>query len=169
MGRIARLLSFIRGERNNTKVSDAKVNYTGGANALADHMAPPGDDSHPLPGDYVALVEQPQSGRFAAVGYLDPRNEQTAAAGERRLYSRNADGQRVAQVWLKNDGTVLLENGNGHIRLQPDGSVNINGLVIDTNGNVTTASGISLDGHGHEPGTYNVNGTAVTGEAGEPT
>lgn len=63
-------------------------------------------------------------------------------------------------VWLKNDGTITIENGSGHIRMAPDGTVTINGVVIDTSSNVTTnatvtaktdvvGGGISLNSHTH--------------------
>lgn len=63
-------------------------------------------------------------------------------------------------VWLKNDGTITLENGAGHIRMAPNGTVTINGVTIDTAGNVTTdatvtastnvvGGGISLNSHTH--------------------
>ncbi len=33
--------------------------------------------------------------------------------------------------------------------MEAGGNVNINGLVIDTDGNATTAKGVSLDDHTH--------------------
>lgn len=57
-------------------------------------------------------------------------------------------------VWLKNDGSITIENGAGHIRMAADGTVTINGVTIGTDSNVTTpadvvASGISLSSHTH--------------------
>lgn len=80
---------------------------------------------------------------------------------------RNKSGSQ--EIWVKNDESISMKNSSGYINLLPDGRVDINGLIIDTSGNATTASGISLDEHGHQPGTYNVSGTPVTGEAGDPT
>ena len=51
MGRIALVLSFIRSLANGANVSDVKVDSGGGANTTAQHFAPAGDDSHPLPDD----------------------------------------------------------------------------------------------------------------------
>lgn len=50
---------------------------------------------------------------------------------------RNKTGSQFA--WLKNDGSVFLENGAGYFRLMPDGTVIINGVTFSTAGNVTTA------------------------------
>lgn len=60
---------------------------------------------------------------------------------------RNRAGTQFA--WLKNDGSIAVENGAGHIRIAASGVVTINGAVIGTDGDVTTASGISLDMHVH--------------------
>jgi hypothetical protein len=53
MGLIAKLLSFVRVERNGAKINDVKVDPGGGPNITAEHFAPIGDDAHPLPGDFV--------------------------------------------------------------------------------------------------------------------
>lgn len=165
MGRLAKVLSFIRGAGGK---SDTKCDPGGGAIRQAQHAQPPGDDSHPLPGDYAVLVELPQSGRFAAVGYVDPQNEQTAGPGERRIYARAADGARIVALWLKADGSASLSNASGFFTLREDGAVDINGLVIDPSGKATSpvgfdgpsmvADGKELAGHTHpgvEPGAGN--------------
>lgn len=83
---------------------------------------------------------------------------------------RNKDGKQFA--WLKNDGSIAIENGAGHIRMDAGGTVTINGVTIDTKGNIKTPTtveavtvtasnnviggGISLNSHVHtntEPGT----------------
>jgi hypothetical protein len=125
--RIAELLSFTRATVDEAKISDVKVDPGGGANITARHYSAPGDDSHPLPGDSVVLVEAPGAGAQSAVGYLDPVNEGQAAAGEKRVYSRNADGEPVAEVWLKSDGEVLVRSieGGSVVRIAPDGIVHL--------------------------------------------
>ncbi|WP_026145105.1 Gp138 family membrane-puncturing spike protein [Pseudomonas asplenii] len=69
-------------------------------------------------------------------------------------------------VWLKNDnsilmdngaarfnvladGTTLMQNGAGSFRLQADGTFLINGLKITPDGNVITAAGVNLNTHRH--------------------
>lgn len=168
MGRIAKVLEFIRGVGGK---SDTKCDPGGGAIRQAPHAQQPGDDAHPLPGDYAVLVETPQSGGFAAVGYVDPLNAQTAGPGERRIYARAADGSQVIELWLQSDGSAAMNNGTGFLVLQSDGSVNINGLIIGTDGKATSptgfegpsmvADGKELAGHTH-PGVET--GSSNTGQ-----
>lgn len=204
MGRIARLLSFVRLTKNGAKVSDVKVNPGGDPNITAEHFADAGDDSHPLITDYVALNTDTGAGRETAIGYLDPINESKAQPGDKRIYGRDADtGEVVVEVWLKNDGTAVVSNENGSVTLRPnggtvvttpestfdaaaDGSIAgangsgsfklavggdflVNGVTIDTSGNITgpatitapnvvasssvQAAGKELVGHDHPAGT----------------
>lgn len=204
MGRIARLLSFVRLTRNDAKVSDVKVNPGGGPNITAEHFADAGDDAHPLVTDYVALNTDSGSGRETAIGYLDPLNEPKAQPGDKRIYGRDAEsGAVVVEVWLKNDGTAIISNDNGSVMLRPDGGTVtttpestfdaaadgsikgdngsgsfelaaggdflVNGVTIDTSGNITSpatisapnvagsssvqAAGKELAGHIHPAGT----------------
>lgn len=65
---------------------------------------------------------------------------------------RNKSATQFA--WLKNDGSIFVENGAGHIRLGADGVVTINGVTIAPDSLVTTpndvvADGISSKGHRH--------------------
>ena len=123
MGVIAIVQSFVRVVRNEAKISDVQVDPGGGANITAEHFSAPGDDSHPMPGDYVAISKVGGTGRTVATGYLDPLNDPVAAVGEKRSYSRDGDGAIVAEVWLKADGEITILNANGQITLKPDGSV----------------------------------------------
>lgn len=121
MGRIARLLSFVRVTRRGAKVSDVKVNPGGTPNVTAEHFSAPGDDSHPLPGDYVALNDGSGTGREDALGYLDTLNDPKALAGDKRIYARDSAGVAVVDVWLKNTGEAITANENGSVTLRPDG------------------------------------------------
>ena len=143
MGELAKLLSFVRRVRRGANVSDAKVDTGGGPNITAEHFSTPGDDSRPLPGDFVLLVQVQQTGRSAAAGYLDPLNEQTAGPGERRLYARDSAGAVVSTIWLKNTGDVLIDNGAGSIELQAGGDVVINNVVITPAGDISTPTKIT--------------------------
>lgn len=77
---------------------------------------------------------------------------------------RNKAGTQF--VWLKNDnsilmdngavrfsvladGTTLMQNGAGIFQLQADGTFLINGLKITPDGNVITAAGVDLNTHRH--------------------
>lgn len=160
MGRIARLLSFVRSAINGTKNSDVKADPGGNANITAQHFEDAGSDSYPLPEDYAAMMPLISTGRYAAVGYVDPKNGQKSQPGEKRLYSRDADGAEIAQVWLKNNGDVLVSNsqmtfetkidgsikgsnGGGSFELTTSGDFIINGATIDTAGNITSPSSVS--------------------------
>lgn len=142
MGMISKLLSFTRKEVG----SVATVDPGGGFNRSADHFSAPGDDSYPLPGDFPALVETPRTGGVAAVGYLDPKSDQKAEPGEKRIYARDSDGVAVVELWLKADHSAVLSNALGLIELKADGSVNINGVTIDAAGNVDVPASIKVGG-----------------------
>lgn len=160
MGRIGKLISFVRATVGTTKTSDVKVDRGGGDNRTPQHFSAPGDDSFPLPGDFVAIVDQAGTGRDSAVGYVDPKNLQKATAGDKRIYARDANGDQIIELWLKNDGTATLSNANGSFTLAPDGSITgtnangsyqlqaggdfvVNGVTIDTAGNITTPTTLS--------------------------
>lgn len=126
MGRIATVVSIERAQDEGAQVVDVQCDPGGGAAVTAEHFAPPGDDSLPLPGDSAALEDSSGSGREQISGYLDPKNEGQAAAGEKRLYSRATDGSPVAEVWLKNDGSILvrvLKAGGAELRLESEGPI----------------------------------------------
>lgn len=146
MGRIARILSFIRSTRKSAKISDVKIDTGGGANITVEHFSTPGDDSHPLKTDYVITLETPQSGGAVAVGYLDPANDQKANEGDKRIYSRDATGVVKAEIWLKNDGSIECTNGNGSIELRAGGNILLNGVTIAADGTVTIPTSLNLNG-----------------------
>lgn len=76
-----------------------------------------------------------------------------------RLQSRSG-GQHV---WIKSSGEITVSNGAGHITLQADGTVNINGAIINTDGTIeapnVTFGGVSGVGHRHT-GVQTGNGTS---------
>lgn len=176
MGRIAKVLSFVRAVRNGAQVSEAKGDPGGGPNTTSAHYSAPGDDGFPLGTDYMLLVPLPGEGREAAAGYLDPKNAGKAARGEKRIYSRDASGAAIADVWLKSDGTIVAAGPSGTLTIAPDGTITsenpgatftvgasgsilgangsgsfeltaggafeVNGVTIDTAGNITSPAQI---------------------------
>ena len=74
---------------------------------------------------------------------------------------RSQDGSQ--HVWLKGDGSVVMKNGAGAVTLGADGTVNINGVIIDKNGNMTVPNSVKVQGkelanHTHggvQPGSGN--------------
>lgn len=168
MGRVAKILSFVRALRNGANITNVKTDTGGGVNKTAEHFANPGDDSFPLTTDYALNVDVAGSGNEAAVAYLDPINEPKATAGDKRIYARDADsGVVVVEVWLKSDSSAIISNSKGAYEVQadgttvvsndagdnkfnPDGSVDFaNGASITAAGDYITAAGISLDTHLH--------------------
>lgn len=148
MGRIAKLLSFVRGDQG----SKVKSNPGGGYNLTSEHMAPAGDDSHPLPGDYVITTKVQRTGGEAVVGYADPNNEQTALPGGKRIYSRDEAGNKVAEVWLMNDGTIVVRNDAANLVVTPGGSIagaNDNGMFELEEGGDFVVNGATIDKDGN--------------------
>lgn len=188
MGHVVALLEFTRTTRGDVKVSDVKVDRGGGDIRTLDHFADPGDDSFPLPQDFVATVEQDGTGRESAAGYIDPKNLQKSTAGDKRIYARDPEtGAQVVEVWLKSDGSATTENTNGSVVLGADGSIAgtnvngsfelqaggdfvVNGVIIDKDGKVTipdslTLAGKEIAGHGHLQPDTTANAT-VQGNTG---
>jgi hypothetical protein len=167
VGLIAKILSFTRIVADGVRSSDVKVDPGGGANITGQHFADAGDDSHPLPTDYVLLVKNRQTGGYSVVGYADPINDPIAAAGEKRIYGRDALGAVVNEMWLKADGSVIISNANGSIELKTDGELlHGSGAKITTDGDVVTSDGISLRGHIH---AYTWTDPAGSGSTNPPT
>lgn len=133
MGRIGKLLSFLRVTRNNAKQSDVKINPSSGDNITCDHFSDAGDDSYPLITDYVVTIDIPRSGGQSVVGYIDPLTTKKAQKGDKRIYARDSSGQDIVEVWLKNDGTIITSNSNGNIELKPNGDIDINGVNVTIN------------------------------------
>lgn len=143
MGRLAETLAY-------TSRDEVKVDPGGGAIVDVEQFhGAPGEDSAPLEDDYVVLVPLDFQGREVVVGFYDPNVEQVSLPGERRLYSRDAEGVVQAQVRLRNDGALECTNASGSMVMAADGAVNINGVVIDASGNITA------------PGTLDVTGDAT--------
>lgn len=156
MGRIAKLLSFVRVIKNSAKISDVQVDPGGGANVTVEHFAPPGDDSYPLTTDRPFIINNGREGGESAVGYIDPVSDPVATEGDKRIYGRSPIASAtVNQVWLQNDGTILISNDNGSLLLSPDGAIKgdnnngvfelqsggnfvVNTVIIDTDGNIST-------------------------------
>lgn len=164
MGLIAKVLSYTRiADRFGAKVSDVKHDPGGGANETGEHFQAANQDAVPLPGDYLLTVSVQRTGGEVVVGFIDPKQEQTAEPGEYRAYARDEDGTQVVQLHLKKDGTAVLnnaeatvemkpsgevntQNGGGFYKLQDDGTVNINGATIDPSGNIDTPTNVTSGG-----------------------
>lgn len=102
------------------------------------------------------------SGFLIIHAYRNNKIAPQAGPGERRLFSTNAAGDTVkAEIFLKSDETLLIQNSNGSFLMKASGEFEVNGAKITTSGNFITASGISLDEHLHsgvDAGSSNTGG-----------
>lgn len=138
---LGKVISFVRTLRRGVKLSDVKTSLGANQNVTPEHMGGCGDDNHPLPDDYVALVSVPRNGGFIAVAYLDPKNLQKAQAGDRRSYARNVAGDQVGEVWIKNTGEITTNNANGEIKLAADGGT----VITSPEGSIELAADGAID------------------------
>lgn len=156
-GRIVKLLAFIRVPSNHSGApqSDVKVDQGGSDIVTAEHFAPPGDDSFPCDQDYAATVPLSRAGRSVVAGYADVVNQPRAEKGDKRIYGRKAsDGTWVCEVWLKNDGTIFINNGVASTTMLPNGTtVTVNPAAIWTHASTGEISGVNGSGYYRlEPG-----------------
>lgn len=160
MGRIAKILSFIRNPVNDINKTDVKLNPDGGSNINAQHFSSPGDDAFPLNTDFVVTTKVQGEGKEAAIGYADPKNAPKTSSGEKRIYSRDVNGDEIAEIWLKNDGTIEIANQNGSVKINTDGTIEIiSPTIIDI-----TAPTINLTGTVVVTGTIAATSIATTGD-----
>lgn len=156
MGSVGVVQSTKRADRDSAPLTEVIVDTGGGANVTADYAQGVGDDALPLPNDFLVLVPTNRTGGYVAIGGVDALNQGEAAAGERRLYARNALGVIVATVWLKGDGSIEIKNqfagasvsiaANGDMSMSHPSNpsvpalsitaagVNINGVIINSTG-----------------------------------
>jgi hypothetical protein len=108
MSRISAVVSFKRrvDQDSGAQITEVVTDEGDGDASTAPFFQPVGEDSQPLPGDEVALDESSGSGAEVALACADVRNAGKSGPGEKRIYSRDASGSVVAEVWLKADGTV---------------------------------------------------------------
>ena len=145
MGRVGDILSVTKSKIRSAAVTLIKSNIGGGENSTAPLFSASGDDSPPLKKDDVIQVELASKGTYAAVGTLDHDNQQKSENGEKRIYARNAAGDEVCEIHLKGDGSIKASNTNGFIELQANGNVSINGVIFDTDQNITDIAEATMD------------------------
>jgi hypothetical protein len=119
-----------------------------------EHYQPAGDDAKPLRGDYAAISGDDEgSSSGSIVAFHDPVDaNRKAAAGEKRIYARSSSGQLVGDVWLKGDGTMVMQNHlaplGGRFEMMANGDVVINGVTITAAGDVISKT-VTLATHTH--------------------
>lgn len=126
MGSITRILEIVENTDEGENILDLKVDIGGNDVILAPMMSSPGDDSKPLPEDYAACVSHLGGSNNTAVAYGDSNNKSAVENGEKRIYARNALGEIVAYIHLKNDGTISIWNDKAQASINADGELNYN-------------------------------------------
>lgn len=149
MGLIGTILSFTRRTKSNgVKFSELKIDVGGGDIKTSQNYESAGNDSFPLITDKAIAVEIPRTGGVGVVGYLDPLDNKLAVAGEKRIYSRDpGTGLVIADLFLKADGSIKGNNANGSFELQSGGDFVVNGVTIDTSGNISSSGKITVTGN----------------------
>lgn len=152
MGFLATVAEFLRSLDQGVPTPEVKCDRGGEDAVTAFHFTPPGTDAAPLPGDLVYLGDDLGAGNAQALGYQDPANAGRAAGGEHRIYSRAADRTPVAHVWLKADGSIVIESelAGSSVTLGPDGAITAEnaagGWSVDAAGNVTATTPLGTFG-----------------------
>lgn len=152
MGKLAIVKEWIV----NGLITRVTANPGANMNLTPRHFSAPGDDAQALAGDAAHLAKTGRTGSYSILGYADAKNAPRANAGEKIIYARDeATGAIVVEIWLKNDGTALMKNANAEIELSPTGEIkgensngvfqldssgnfNVNGVTIDSSGNITS-------------------------------
>lgn len=165
MGRIGKVISsYIAKLSGNSKLAQhIAVEEFSGDERKAQVFGPCNEDFAPPVNVKTFDVHSGQGvSPLLSLAYANEQIAPQAVAGERRLFSTNAAGDTVkAEVFLKQDGTILIKNGAVTIEADPAGL-----LTITTTGDsvinsasalfncVVTAddfiaNGISYLGHNH--------------------
>lgn len=107
-----------------------KIEGGEGDSATMDHFGPVGDDSPPLPGDWVLAVPlEGETEELIAAAYSDDTTH-TAEPGEKRLYARNPAGEIVSTIHMRGDGSIELANDAATVEVAPDGSIKLSGTSV---------------------------------------
>lgn len=136
MGVTAKVKGFARFERNGVNFSRTTIDPGAAANQDSVHYSDAGDDSQPLEDDLVATSSNLETNGQNAVGYVDPKNAGIALPGEKRIYSRDTDGNIKASFYLQADGTIILANEIATITIDPAGNFDFTGGTFTINGQV---------------------------------
>lgn len=125
MGRIGTVNKVTSVTDGDESTVDITFDPGGGDDTVGTLFRPPGDDSRPLPGDFVASSSHPGGEGQAVVGFADYVNASVAKDGEVRRYSRDSEGAVKAELHLKADGELVLKNGAVELTLGASGDVSI--------------------------------------------
>jgi hypothetical protein len=113
MGNIGKALDYLIEYKRKVATPVVKGELYAGVPVNGERYAPSGDDSPPLPDDIVFFSRNQATGQYVYLGTLDQANAPVAAAGEKRLYARDSNGNIVSTIFLKGDGKLEL-NGSAN-------------------------------------------------------
>ena len=109
----------------------------------------------------VARFHHPQDAHFVP-GIRSLGNVIPAFAND-GVRIRDTSGNRY--VWIKNDGTLVMQNATGNITMMANGNVVINGVIFTPQGQITSPAGGGFTGSNgvpYETHRHNENGS-ITG------
>lgn len=90
------------------QIIELQVDPEGSATVTVEYFDATGEDSPPLVGDSVALIEGPAEGTMQAIAWQDPKNPTKSGDGDKRIYSRDTQGVLATEIWLKGNGDVAI-------------------------------------------------------------
>lgn len=136
---IAKVKNYIFESISGGKSCRTTSDFGDGVSRKNYHFGPAGDDSAPLPGDEAVCIVNARRQPGYCVGYYDQRNQGEAQGGEKRIYSRSVSGTLKAFLWLRNDGSITIDNLNSSIEISASGQIKINSastVIIDSSGDI---------------------------------
>ena len=130
-GRIGKIIEVLNTTlKNGAKVLGLSVDFQGVTHkAVSTGIA--GIDAKPLLKDYVVTMKQEHSGNQPiVVGTNDTASISETEKGEIQIYSRNNEGIKQADILIKSDGSVKIENNSGSFELKADGTCSSSGDIV---------------------------------------
>ncbi|MDR1174101.1 MAG: hypothetical protein LBK83_01355 [Treponema sp.] len=120
IGKIAADPEVTRARHGDSNVIMLTVHFSDGGVASVQWMPGAGDDTSPQEGDIVAAERY--GGILVATASKSP-GDPKLKPGERELYSRDSDGNKIARLLMETDGTITLESIEGKTKLvlRPNG------------------------------------------------
>ena len=156
-GRVAKIREIFNTTLSNgAKLLGFSVDFQGTAHqAIATGIA--GIDAKPILKDNAVTIKQENSGsQPLVIGTNDVISESVTAEGEIQIYSRNAEGVKQADILIKADGSIKLNNASGSFELKADGTCESSGDII--------IGGVSFLEHVHQF----INADGVTSNTEKP-
>lgn len=121
-----------------TNINPIKANLGGGNVVTLLITADSNLDTYLVVGDTVIVSSLKNSNKYVLLGLLKAEASESV-----KLYSRTLSGSVACNVNLKADGSIKIENDLGSIALASNGTITINNVTIDPNGNIETSGTVT--------------------------